>query len=46
MVQVGNSRGMRLPAGFFHAHPVFVGKLQVTFVADGALVHRSVKTFT
>ena len=25
VVQVGNSRGMRLPAGFFHAHPDFQG---------------------
>ena len=23
VVQVGNSRGMRLPAGFFQAHPEF-----------------------
>ena len=38
VVQVGNSRGMRLPAGFFHAHPEFNGKVQVTVVADGAVL--------
>ena len=38
VVQVGNSRGMRLPAGFFRAHPEFVGKLQLTVVADGAVL--------
>ena len=38
VVQVGNSRGMRLPAGFFNAHPEFTGKLQVTVVADGAVL--------
>ena len=38
VVQVGNSRGMRLPAGFFHAHPEFIGKVQVTVVADGAVL--------
>ena len=38
VVQVGNSRGMRLPAGFFHAHPEFSGKVQVTVVADGAVL--------
>ncbi|MEP7058849.1 MAG: hypothetical protein ABI809_13870 [Caldimonas sp.] len=38
MVQVGNSRGMRLPAGFFHAHPEFSGKVEVTVVADGAVL--------
>ena len=36
VVQVGNSRGMRLPAGFFKAHPEFEGKVKVTVVADGA----------
>jgi len=35
VVQVGNSRGMRLPAGFFRAHPEFSGKVSVTMVADG-----------
>ena len=38
VVKVGNSRGMRLPAGFFHAHPEFNGKAQVTVVGDGAVL--------
>lgn len=38
VIQVGNSRGMRLPAGFFHAHPEFSGKVQVTVVADGTVL--------
>lgn len=38
VVQVGNSRGMRLPAGFFQAHPEFSGKVRVTVVADGAVL--------
>ena len=38
VVQVGNSRGMRLPAGFFNAHPEFNGKVRVTFVADGQVL--------
>ena len=38
VVQVGNSRGMRLPAGFFAAHPEFSGKVQLTVVADGAVL--------
>ena len=38
VVQVGNSRGMRLPAGFFQAHPEFNGKVQLTMVADGAVL--------
>ena len=38
VVQVGNSRGMRLPAGFFAAHPEFNGKVQLTVVADGAVL--------
>ena len=38
VVQVGNSRGMRLPAGFFKAHPEFKGKVKVTVVADGAIL--------
>ncbi len=38
VVQVGNSRGMRLPAGFFKEHPEFTGKVQVTVVADGAVL--------
>lgn len=38
VVQVGNSRGMRMPAGFFRAHPEFKGKVQVTVVANGAVL--------
>lgn len=38
VVQVGNSRGMRLPAGFFNAHPEFEGKVKVTVVSDGAIL--------
>ena len=35
VVQVGNSRGMRLPAGFFRNHPEFTGKVQLTVVGEG-----------
>ncbi len=38
VVQVGNSRGIRLPAGFFNTHTEFAGKVQVTVVADGAVL--------
>ena len=38
VVRVGNSRGIRLPAGFFNAHTEFAGKVQVTVVADGAVL--------
>lgn len=38
VVRVGNSRGMRLPAGFFNAHPEFADKVQVTVLADGAIL--------
>ena len=38
VVQIGNSRGMRLSAGFFHAHPEFTGKVKVTVVAEGAVL--------
>lgn len=38
VVQVGNSRGMRLPAGFFNAHPEFSGKVKATFVANGQVL--------
>ena len=38
VVQVGNSRGMRLPAGFFNAHPEFNGKVRLTVVADGQVL--------
>lgn len=38
VVAVGNSRGVRLPAGFFRAHPEFTGKVQLTVVADGSVL--------
>lgn len=38
VVQVGNSRGMRLPAGFFQSHPEFSGKVTVTVVSDGQVL--------
>jgi len=38
VVQVGNSRGMRMPAGFFNAHPEFSGKVRMTVVADGQVL--------
>lgn len=38
VVQVGNSRGMRMPAGFFHAHPEFSGKVRLTVVGDGQVL--------
>ena len=38
VVQVGNSRGMRMPASFFHAHPEFSGKVRMTVVADGQVL--------
>ncbi len=38
VVAVGNSRGMRLPAGFFQAHPEFNGKVQLTVLAEGAVL--------
>ena len=38
VVQIGNSRGMRLPAGFFQAHPEFTGKVALTVVADGQVL--------
>jgi len=38
VVQVGNSRGMRLPARFFQAHPEFDGKVQLTVVGDGTVL--------
>jgi antitoxin PrlF len=44
VVQVGNSRGIRLPAAFFNAHIEFAGKVQVTVVADGAVLLSAKKT--
>ena len=38
VVQVGNSRGMRMPASFFQAHPEFNGKVRMTVVADGQVL--------
>ena len=38
VIQVGNSRGMRLPAGFFLAHPEFKGKVSLTPVGDGQVL--------
>lgn len=38
IIQVGNSRGMRLPAGFFQAHPEFSGKVSLTPVGDGQVL--------
>ena len=38
VVQIGNSRGMRMPASFFHAHPEFTGKVRMTVVADGQVL--------
>ena len=38
VVPIGNSRGMRLPAGFFKAHPEFNGKVRLTVVADGEVL--------
>ena len=38
VVPVGNSRGMRMPASFFHAHPEFTGKVRMTVVADGQVL--------
>jgi antitoxin component of MazEF toxin-antitoxin module len=38
VIQVGNSRGMRLPAGFFQAHPEFKGKVSLTPVGDGQVL--------
>jgi antitoxin PrlF len=38
VVQVGNSRGMRMPAGFFNAHPEFSGKVRMMVVGDGQVL--------
>lgn len=32
---VGNSKGIRLDAAFFRAHPEFEGEVEVSVVADG-----------
>lgn len=36
VMQVGNSRGMRLPGGSFYTHLQFEGEGMITVVADGA----------
>lgn len=38
VTQVGNSKGVRLDAAFFKAHPEFRGEVQATVVADGQVL--------
>lgn len=38
VTQVGNSKGMRLPAGLFRAYPEFNGKVRVTVVGEGQVL--------
>jgi antitoxin PrlF len=38
VVPIGNSRGVRLPSGFFKSHPEFSGKVKLTVVADGEVL--------
>ena len=35
---VGNSKGIRLDAAFFRAHPEFEGKVRATVLADGQVL--------
>lgn len=35
---VGNSKGIRLDANFFKAHPEFNGKVDATVIADGQVL--------
>lgn len=35
---VGNSKGIRLDAEFFKAHPEFTGKVDATVIADGQVL--------
>ncbi len=35
---VGNSRGIRLDAGFFRAHPEFSGEVQATVLGEGQVL--------
>lgn len=35
---VGNSKGIRVDAEFFKAHPEFSGKVDVTVIADGQVL--------
>ena len=38
VTQVGNSKGIRLDATFFKAHPEFGGEVQATVVAEGQVL--------
>jgi hypothetical protein len=38
VTQVGNSKGVRLDAAFFKAHPEFSGDIQATVLADGQVL--------
>ena len=44
---VGNSKGIRLDAAFFKAHPEFVGEVRATVLANGEVLlsARRVRTF-
>ena len=37
---VGNSKGIRLEAAFFKAHPEFEGEVRATVLADGQVLHK------
>ena len=41
---VGNSKGIRLDAAFFKAHPEFDGKVDLTVLADGQVLLSAHKT--
>ena len=41
---VGNSKGIRLDAAFFKAHPEFNGKVNLTVLADGQALLSAHKT--
>jgi len=38
VTQVGNSKGIRLDAAFFKAHPEFGGEVQATVLAEGQVL--------
>ncbi|MGH8695841.1 MAG: type II toxin-antitoxin system PrlF family antitoxin [Burkholderiales bacterium] len=38
VTRVGNSKGIRLDAAFFKAHPEFGGEVQATVLAEGQLL--------
>ena len=38
VTQVGNSKGIRLDAAFFRAHPEFGGEVQATVLAEGQVL--------